>query len=135
MSLWSCPSPFRDLQQRGKGGGKELCDLLVVYDRHIIILGEKSIAWPGGNLEVALARWAKRAICKAAEQVRESTPDKTQKRVLDYSAGNRGRSSTTCSCDRPTPGMERTDLNAAKMVSASIRPERLPRSMRGGARE
>lgn len=70
LNLWSYPNPFRNQQQRGKGDGKELCDLLVVCGRHIIIFSEKSIAWPGGDLEVAWARWAKRAIYKAAEQAK-----------------------------------------------------------------
>jgi hypothetical protein len=32
LSLWSYPGVFRD-----QGGGKEVCDLLVVFDNHIII--------------------------------------------------------------------------------------------------
>ena len=70
LNLWSYPNPFRDQQQRGKGDGKELCDLLVVCGKHIIIFSEKSIAWPAADLGVAWARWAKRAIYKAAQQAK-----------------------------------------------------------------
>jgi hypothetical protein len=38
LSLWSYPNVFRDQgRNEGKGDGKELCDLLVVFDRDVII--------------------------------------------------------------------------------------------------
>ena len=70
LNLWSYPSLFRDQQQSGSGDGKELCDLLVVCDRQIIIFSEKTIAWPNGELDVAWNRWAKRAVRDAAKQAK-----------------------------------------------------------------
>jgi len=42
LSLWSYPNLYRE-------AGKELCDLLVVFDRHILIFSDKDICF---NLEV-----------------------------------------------------------------------------------
>ena len=70
LNLWSYPNLFRDQQQSGSGDGKELCDLLVVCDRQIIIFSEKTIAWPNGELDVAWKRWAKRAVRDAAKQAK-----------------------------------------------------------------
>ncbi len=68
LSLWTYPNPFRDQKQSGTGDGKELCDLLVVCDSHIIIFSDKSVSWPSGDLHLAWSRWAKRAIRDAAKQ-------------------------------------------------------------------
>ena len=70
LNLWSYPSPFRDQQQSGRGDGKELCDLLVVCGRYIVIFSEKTITWPNGNVTVAWCRWAKRAVRDAAKQAK-----------------------------------------------------------------
>ena len=70
LNLWSYPSPYRNQKQGGHGDGKEICDLLVVCDRYIIIFSEKTVTWPRGDLNVAWARWAKRAIREAARQAR-----------------------------------------------------------------
>jgi len=42
LSLWSYPNLYQE-------AGKELCDLLVVFDRHILIFSDKDICF---NLEV-----------------------------------------------------------------------------------
>ena len=55
LNLWSYPAPFRDQQQSGCGDGKELCDLLVVCGRYIVIFSDqsantrswRSIEWAG----------------------------------------------------------------------------------------
>ena len=70
LNLWCYPSPFRDQKQSKNGEGKELCDLLVVCGRYVIIFSEKTISWPGGELEVAWSRWFKRAVWSAAKQAR-----------------------------------------------------------------
>ena len=70
VNLWSYPTPYRDQKQGAAGDGKELCDLLVVCGKFVIIFSEKSVSWPSGNLDVAWARWAKRAIRDAARQAR-----------------------------------------------------------------
>ena len=40
LSLWSYPNPFKK-----QAGGKELCDLLVVFEDHIIIFSDKDCAY------------------------------------------------------------------------------------------
>jgi hypothetical protein len=43
LSLWSHSGVFRDQGRRnGKGDGKEVCDLLVVFENHIIIRRSES---------------------------------------------------------------------------------------------
>lgn len=70
LDLWSYPSPYRDQKLGGnnKGDGKELCDLLVVCDKHVIIFSEKHIDWPNGDINTAWLRWVKRAVKAASKQ-------------------------------------------------------------------
>lgn len=71
LSLWSYPGVFRD-QGRvdGKGDGKEVCDLLVVFDNHIIIFSDKDCQFQDyANVRVAWARWFKKAVLASAKQV------------------------------------------------------------------
>ena len=70
LNLWSYPCPYRDQKLSDSGDGKELCDLLVVCGRYIIIFSEKTIAWPNASVDVAWRRWFKRAILKAARQAK-----------------------------------------------------------------
>jgi hypothetical protein len=71
LSLWSYPGVYRDQGHGGKGGdGKEVCDLLVVFQNHIIIFSDKDCAFPEtGDLELDWNRWYKRAVQKSAEQI------------------------------------------------------------------
>lgn len=70
LNLWCYPNPYRD-QGRTRGrDGKELCDLLVVCGRHIVIFSEKNIGWPKGDVGLAWRRWAKRALIASARQAR-----------------------------------------------------------------
>ena len=68
LNLWSYPNPYRDQGQPVGGDGKELCDLLVVCGRDIIIFSEKNITWPEGEVETAWRRWAKRALLASTNQ-------------------------------------------------------------------
>lgn len=70
LDLWSYANPYRNQKIRGAGNGKELCDLIVVCDPHVIIFSEKNIAWPSGDTELAWRRWYKRAVHEAANQIR-----------------------------------------------------------------
>ena len=70
LNLWSYPTPYRDKKQGDTGDGKELCDLLVVCGKYVIIFSEKTVSWPNGDLDLAWTRWAKRAIRDAARQAR-----------------------------------------------------------------
>lgn len=73
LSLWSYSGIYRD--QNGKisgkaGDGKEVCDLLVVFQNHILIFSDKDCRFPeSGNLELDWSRWFRRAVLDSAKQV------------------------------------------------------------------
>src|SRR5260370_2304299 len=71
LSLWSYPAVYRNQGRcHGKGDGKEVCDLLVVFENHISIFSDKDCRFSGtNNLEAAWGRWYKNAILKSALQV------------------------------------------------------------------
>jgi hypothetical protein len=71
LSLWSYPAVYRDEgRPSGKGDGKEVCDLLVIFENHIIIFSDKDCEFRNtGRIEVDWPRWFKRAIQKSAVQV------------------------------------------------------------------
>lgn len=71
LSFWSYPNLFRDQgRPEGKGDGKELCDLLVVFSEDVIIFSDKSCNFPDtGDEALDWRRWFKRAIQKSSEQV------------------------------------------------------------------
>ena len=65
LRLWSYPNLYRD-----QGGGKELCDILIAFDRDIIVFSDKSCAYPDtGDPVRDWARWFKRSIRASARQV------------------------------------------------------------------
>lgn len=71
LDLWSYPNTFSDRKIRGKGDGKELCDLLVVFGDDVIIFSDKSISWPPHeDIMISWVRWYKRAIEKSVDQIR-----------------------------------------------------------------
>jgi len=58
LSMWSYPSVFRDQgRPGGKGDGKEICGLLVVFENHIIIFSDKDCQFGKGNLTIERCRW------------------------------------------------------------------------------
>ena len=70
LSLWSYSGIYRDQGQQGKGHGKEICDLLVVFDEHVVIFSDKDCKFPDtGDLELDWKRWYRRAVEKSAKQV------------------------------------------------------------------
>jgi len=70
LSLWSYPGVYRDQKASGKGDGKELCDLLVVFENHVIIFSDKDCAFPdSGGLVKDWSRWFRKAVKKSADQV------------------------------------------------------------------
>lgn len=63
LSLWSYPNIF-------KSPGKELCDLLVVFENDILIFSDKYCSFPKeGDLLVNWQRWFRRSVISAAEQL------------------------------------------------------------------
>jgi len=71
LSLWSYPGVLRDQGcSSGKGDGKEVSDLLVVFENRIIIFSDKNCDFAdSGDLKLDWGRWYKKAILKSAEQV------------------------------------------------------------------
>ena len=62
LNLWSYPNVF-------KNDRKELCDLLVVFGKHVIIFSDKDIEFGNsGDLLIDWKRWAKKSILKSAKQ-------------------------------------------------------------------
>lgn len=66
LSLWSYSNIYRD---QGPGDqGKELCDLLVVFENHILIFSDKYVNFPSsGNIRLDWGRWFKRAVYASAK--------------------------------------------------------------------
>jgi hypothetical protein len=70
LRLWSWPNVYRDQRAGPNGEGKEVCDLLATFDRHIFLFSDKYCNFPdSGNLKTDWFRWFKRAVWKGAEQL------------------------------------------------------------------
>lgn len=70
LSLWSYPNVFTDEGRRGRGDGKELCDLLIVFGDDVVLFSDKHCEFiPHPDINVAWSRWYKRAIEKSAKQL------------------------------------------------------------------
>ncbi len=71
LSLWSYPNVFSDEGRAGgKGDGKELVDLLVVFGNDVLLFSDKQCAFQDhADQKVAWRRWYKRAIAKSARQL------------------------------------------------------------------
>ena len=66
LSLWSYPNLFQKHKLV-----KELCDLLVVFENHIIIFSDKDCAFGNsGDIKTDWIRWYKKAILNSANQLR-----------------------------------------------------------------
>lgn len=71
LSLWSYPNVYSDEgRSGGKGDGKELVDLLVVFGTDVLLFSDKQCAFQSDvDIKVAWPRWYKRAIEKSAKQL------------------------------------------------------------------
>jgi hypothetical protein len=71
LSLWSYPGVYRSQGLTDKSReGKEVCDLLVVFENHVIIFSDKDCKFPeSGDLRLDWCRWFRRAVLESAEQV------------------------------------------------------------------
>lgn len=86
LSLWSYSNPYTDEGQKktddnkGIGNGKELCDLLVIFENHIFIFSDKHCKFPiSDNIQIGWSRWYKRAIKNSSKQIYGA-----EKFLLDY---------------------------------------------------
>ena len=71
LSLWIYPNVYSDEgKSAGKGDGKELVDLLVVFGTDVLLFSDKHCAFQSNvDIKVAWPRWYKRAIEKSARQL------------------------------------------------------------------
>jgi len=71
LSLWSYAGVYRDQGRTAKSQeGKEVCDLIVVFERHIIIFSDKDCEFPRSGKPIRdWSRWFRRAVLKSAEQI------------------------------------------------------------------
>ena len=71
LSLWSYPNVHKNEGLTKKNGtSQEVCDLLVVFENHLIIFSDKDYAFPNtGNLDLDCSRWYRKAILKSAQQI------------------------------------------------------------------
>ena len=72
LSLWSYSNIFRN-QTDGSvnnSNGKEICNLLVIFGRKIIIFSDKNCQFPEGiDISIAWKRWFKKSILASARQI------------------------------------------------------------------
>ena len=71
LMLWAYPNVFTDEgRKNGKGAGKELCDLIVVFGDQVIIFSDKHCEYKEtGNDEVDWKRWYRKAIDRSVRQL------------------------------------------------------------------
>lgn len=71
LSLWAYPNVYTDEgRPQGKGAGKELCDLLVVFGEEIIIFSDKHCEYKEtGDDLVDWGRWYRRGVQKSVNQL------------------------------------------------------------------
>jgi len=63
LKLWVYPNPYRK-------EAKELCDVLVVFEKHVFIFSVKSIIFnPDKEIEVSWNRWKQKAIDDSIKQI------------------------------------------------------------------
>jgi len=68
LRLWSYPGIYRDQGVASGRGGKEVCDLLVVFENHVIVFSDKDCDYPDtGDAQRDWSRWYRRAVWKGAQ--------------------------------------------------------------------
>lgn len=66
LRFWTWPNLFRDQE-----GGKEICDLIVVFGNDILLISDKEIEFKSEKGElVGWKRWYKDAITKSFKQTK-----------------------------------------------------------------
>ena len=66
LKFWTWPNLFRDQE-----GGKEICDLIVVFGNDVLLISDKQIEFNSEKDElIAWKRWYKDAITKSFKQTK-----------------------------------------------------------------
>ena len=111
LSLWSYPNVYSDEgRPSGKGDGKELVDLLVVFGNDVLLFSDKECAFQSHvEMKIAWPRWYRRAIDKSAKQLAgaESFLKRFPKRVFIDKA-----CTTPLPIELPAPSVARYHLIA-----------------------
>ena len=98
LSLWCYPNVYTDEGYSKSKNGKELCDLLVVFENKIIIFSDKNIVFnQEKDIKVAWKRWFKKSVLESASQLfgAESWIKNHSDRIfLDKKCENKDRKST-----------------------------------------
>lgn len=69
LSMWSYANPAFG-NPSSKKGGKELCDLLVLFRNNVILFSDKRCRYPDGpDATLNWSRWYRRSICKSIDQL------------------------------------------------------------------
>jgi len=71
LRLWSYPGVYKN-QTAGRGatGGKEVCDVLVVFENHVLIFSDKYCEFPEtGDLDLDWSRWVRKSVLESAKQL------------------------------------------------------------------
>ena len=70
LSMWSYPGVYRDQRSKANTEGKEVCDLLVVFENDIVIFSDKDCEFRrSGDLQTNWSRWFRKAVIGGAEQL------------------------------------------------------------------
>ncbi|HBM7638173.1 TPA: SEC-C domain-containing protein [Enterobacter asburiae] len=70
IGLWSYPNVYSDEGYSKNKSGKEVCDLLVVFENDVIIFSDKDIKFHEGiDISVAWKRWFKKSITESVTQL------------------------------------------------------------------
>ncbi|WP_165322327.1 hypothetical protein [Rhizorhabdus phycosphaerae] len=70
LRLWSYPNTFNDRTKSTSGGGQEFADLLVVFDKHVLLFSDKEVEWQAHKpIPLAWSRWYRKAIKESVDQL------------------------------------------------------------------
>ena len=70
LRLWSYPNTFNNRTKSASGGGQEFADLLVVFDKHVLLFSDKEIEWQADKpTPLAWSRWYRKAIKESVGQL------------------------------------------------------------------
>lgn len=112
--MWSYPNPVFG-NDASRKGGKELCDLLVLFRNNIILFSDKSCSYPiGVDPTLNWNRWYKRSITKSVDQLvgaKKTLSQSTHKIFTDMAL------STKFPLPLPDPGVTRYFLIAVSHES------------------